>query len=91
MPSEPLHKNDDAAPHYTGHRERLRERLFSAGADSLQDYELLEMLLFAAIPRRDVKPMAKELLAEFKNLWTLLNAGSERLIAFGLSETSRPH
>src|SRR5271154_4062165 len=90
MPSsEPLRKKDDEpVPHYTGHRERLRERLFSAGADALQDYELLEMLLFAAIPRRDVKPLAKELLAEFKNLWSLLNAGPERLIAFGLSESA---
>jgi DNA repair protein RadC len=90
MPSsEPLRKNpDDAPPHHTGHRERLRERLFAAGADALQDYELLEMLLFAAIPRRDVKPLAKQLLAEFKNLWALLHAGPERLIASGLSENA---
>src|ERR1700733_6112076 len=75
-------------PHYFGHRDRLRERLFNAGAEALQDYELLELLLFTAIPRRDVKPIAKALLAEFKDLWTLLNASPERLIAFGLSETA---
>ncbi len=73
-------------PHYAGHRQRLRERLFQAGADALQDYELLEVLLFAAIPRRDVKPLAKLLLSEFKDLWCLVNAKPERLVAFGLSE-----
>jgi DNA repair protein RadC len=76
------------APHYSGHRQRLRERLFQAGPEALQDYELLEMLLFMAIPRRDVKPLAKELLAEFKDIWSLLNAKPERLVAFGLSESA---
>ncbi len=75
-------------PHYFGHRDRLRERLFKSGPDALQDYELLELLLFAAIPRRDVKPIAKNLLAEFKDLWTLVNAKPERLVAFGLSEAA---
>ena len=75
-------------PHHTGHRQRLRERLFQAGPDGFLDYELLEMLLFSAIPRCDVKPLAKSLLAEFKDLWTLLNTPPERLIAFGLSETA---
>jgi DNA repair protein RadC len=90
MPSsEPLPKNDDdEKPHYTGHRQRLRERMFNAGANALQDYELLELLLFAAIPRRDVKPLAKELLAEFRDLWSLLNADPQRLISFGLSEAA---
>jgi DNA repair protein RadC len=75
-------------PHYSGHRQRLRERLFHAGAEALQDYELLEVLLFAAVPRRDVKPLAKALLAEFKDLWSLLNAKPGRLIAAGLSESA---
>ena len=90
MPS-PLPKqspNDDAKPHYFGHRDRLRERLFENGPDALQDYELLELLLFAAIPRRDVKPLAKQLLAEFKDLWSLLNAKPGRLLEFGLSEAA---
>ena len=43
---------------------------------ALQDYELLEVLLFAAVPRRDVKPLAKKLLAEFKSLWALVNASA---------------
>ena len=55
---------DEAAetPHYHGHRERLRERFYSAGPDALSDYELLEMALFPALPRRDTKPLAKSLL-----------------------------
>lgn len=77
----------DPAPHYHGHRDRLRARLFQSGAEALPDYELLELLLFTAIPRRDVKPLAKQLLVEFKDLWSLLNASPERLIAAGLSET----
>ena len=52
-------------PHYHGHRERLRERFHSAGPDALSDYELLEMVLFTAQPRRDVKPLAKSLLKKF--------------------------
>lgn len=79
--------NDDK-PHYFGHRDRLRERLFEKGPDALQDYELLELLLFTAIPRRDVKPLAKALLEEFKDLWSLLNAKPERLMEFGLGETA---
>jgi len=77
---------DKAKPHYEGHRKRLRERLLKSGADALQDYELLEIILFAAIPRKDVKPLAKELLSEFKTLWHLLNASPDRLLSFGLSE-----
>ena len=78
----------EAKPHYHGHRDRLRARLFQSGPDALQDYELLELSLFTAIPRRDVKPLAKELINEFKDLWSLLNAPAERLMSFGLSETA---
>lgn len=74
-----------AKAHYEGHRDRLRARMLDVGADSLQDYELLEVLLFAAIPRRDVKPLAKSLLIEFKSLWDVLNAPPARLLSFGLS------
>ncbi|MDR3425385.1 MAG: DNA repair protein RadC [Alphaproteobacteria bacterium] len=80
--------SESPAPHYHGHRQRLRERLLQSGTDSLQDYELLEVLLFAAIPRRDVKPLAKQLLSEFKSLWSLVNAPPERLLQFGLSENA---
>ena len=55
----------EAPAHYLGHRERLRDRLSKAGAEALADYELLELVLFRAIPRRDVKPLAKALIARF--------------------------
>ncbi len=60
-------------PHYAGHRERLRER-FLKGASDLPDYELLELYLCAALPRRDVKPIAKTLLKTFGSLGGVLNA-----------------
>lgn len=55
----------DAAPHYAGHRDRLRAKFRREGAAALHDYELLELYLFNSIPRRDVKPVAKALLARF--------------------------
>lgn len=55
----------EAAPHFHGHRERLRTRFREAGAAALADYELLELVLFRAIPRRDVKPIAKALVDRF--------------------------
>ena len=64
------------APHYLGHRDRLRE----GGEDALPDYELLELFLFAIIPRQDTKPLAKTLLDEFDgNFASLLAASRERL------------
>ena len=57
-------RRDEAAA-LSGHRERLRARLREAGAGALADYELLELVLFRAIPRRDVKPLAKALFARF--------------------------
>ncbi|MBV8653262.1 MAG: hypothetical protein JO255_17480, partial [Alphaproteobacteria bacterium] len=82
--SAPLTGLDDAAtqkPHYLGHRQRLRERLLEAGAAALPDYELLEFLLFAAMPRGDAKPLAKELLARFGGFAEVLNAEKEALLA----------
>jgi len=55
-------------PDYLGHRQRLKERFLSHGLDGLHDYEVLELLLSYAIPRRDVKPVAKELLRKFATL-----------------------
>lgn len=78
--------DETAKPHWTGHRERLRQRLFGSGPEALQDYELLELLLGTALPRRDVKPLAKELLIEFKDLWSLLHAPDQRLRDAGLGE-----
>ena len=56
------------APHFLGHRDRLRARFRDQGAASLADYELLELALFRALPRRDTKPLAKALLARFGSL-----------------------
>lgn len=61
-------------PHYAGHRQRLRRRLMAAGPDALADYELLEMVLFAALPRRDVKPLAKALIARFGSFAAAVSA-----------------
>jgi DNA repair protein RadC len=76
------------APHYVGHRQRLRER-FLHNPKGLQDYELLELVLGLAIPRRDVKPLAKQLLKEFGDLWSLVRAPDSRLEQFELSEGVR--
>ena len=54
-----LAEASDDAPHYHGHRERLRQRLIAGGADNLPDYELVEVILFASNPRGDVKPLAR--------------------------------
>ena len=66
-PSDPAvpEGGEGETPHYHGHRERLRSRLREAGPGALADYELLELILFRAIPRRDVKPLAKSLIARF--------------------------
>ena len=66
-------------PHYHGHRGRLRERFHVAGPDALSDYELLEMVLFAAQPRRDMKPLAKDLLKQFGSFAEVIHAPETRL------------
>jgi len=73
------HGSDAAAPHYHGHRERLRDRFRDAGPDALSDYELLELLLFRALPRRDVKPLAKSLLQKFGSFAEVISAPETRL------------
>ncbi len=69
----------EATPHYYGHRERLRDRFREAGAEALSDYELLELLLFRALPRRDVKPLAKILLEKFGSFAEVIAAPQSRL------------
>ena len=66
-------------PHYHGHRERLRQRLRDAGAEAIADYELLELVLFRAIPRKDVKPLAKALVGRFGSFAEAIAAAPERL------------
>lgn len=65
--------------YHSGHRERLRERLLSAGGKALADYEILEVLLFAARPRQDVKPLAKQLILQFGTLGAVLQAPPDQL------------
>jgi DNA repair protein RadC len=80
---------DKDIPHYHGHRDRLRERFMNGGPDALPDYELLELILFMAIPRRDIKPLAKELILKFGNLAGVLNAPMAELEKFaGLPENA---
>src|SRR5512140_3795125 len=66
-------------PHYHGHRERLRTRFLTAGAEALSDYELMELVLFRAIPRRDVKLLAKTLIAKFGSFAEAVHAPEPRL------------
>lgn len=71
--------DDDGDPHYLDHRNRLRRRFLDRGSEALEDYELLEMVLFAVNLRRDVKPLAKLLIRTFGDLWGVVNAPPERL------------
>jgi DNA repair protein RadC len=79
----------EAPPHYTGHRERLRDRFREAGTDALSDYELLELLLFRAQPRGDMKPIAKALLEKFGSFAEVISAPEKRLAEVdGIGEAS---
>lgn len=66
-------------PHFHGHRDRLRARFREAGAAALADYELLELVLFRAVPRRDVKPLAKALVERFGSFAEVVAAPAARL------------
>ena len=79
----------EQSPHYVGHRERLRERFRGAGTDALTDYEFLELVLFRALPRRDVKPLAKTLIAKFGSFAEVVSAPAARLAEVkGLGDTA---
>jgi len=67
------------APHHTGHRQRLRARFRKGGGEALPDYELLELVLFRAAPRRDTKALAKQLIARFGSFAEVVNAPGPRL------------
>ncbi|MFY1707119.1 RadC family protein [Tritonibacter scottomollicae] len=86
----PLFGDDDEAPatsvpqgrlpsYIKDHRARLRARFMSGGADAMPDYELLELILFRSIPRKDVKPLARALLDQFGDFNRVVSASSERL------------
>lgn len=67
-------------PPYRGHRQRLKKKFFDAGLQALHDYEVLELLLSYAIPRKDVKPLAKELLCRFGTLKDIVDAEIEDIV-----------
>lgn len=78
-----------SAPSHTGHRKRLRERFLSQGAGALNDYELLEIILFAARPMGDVKPLAKLLIKHFGSLARVMHAENAALLAVdGVNEAA---
>jgi len=66
-------------PDYIGHRQRLRARFLAGGGKDMPDYEFLELLLMIAIPRKDVKPIAKRLIKKFGSLAGVINASIEEL------------
>lgn len=70
---------NEPAPHFLGHRTRLRERFRQSGGDALPDYELLELVLFRAVPRADVKPLAKALVDRFGSFAEVITATPARL------------
>ena len=72
----------DTPPDFHGHRDRLRQRFLNGGGDALPDYELLELLLFSALPRRDTKPLAKQLIKEFGSFAEVIAAPPDRLREF---------
>jgi DNA repair protein RadC len=75
-----------------GHRDRLRTRFLKGGADAMPDYELLELTLFAALPRRDTKPLAKALLARFGSFAEVIAAPRARLMEIpGVGENVANH
>lgn len=82
-------KTASATDHTAGHRARLRKRLLDGGAEALADYEVLEYLLMTAIPRKDVKPLAKSLLSRFGGVAGVFNADPSALAKHpGMGETS---
>lgn len=87
MPDELKQSNE--TPTYLGHRSRLRRRFLVDDGSSMPDYEMLELLLMMSIPRRDVKPLAKMLIAKFGDISGVINASAEELMEVsGISENT---
>jgi len=78
-PDEPPKPAQKPKPHYHGHRDRLRARFRDKGIEALADYEVLELYLFRSIPRRDIKPLAKNLIAKFGSFADVITAPIEQL------------
>lgn len=92
MTQQKASKGQAAKPekqHHAGHRDRLRQRFLKTGGEGMPDYEILELLLFTAIPRRDVKPLAKKLIDHFGGFADVLAADPKNLTAItGVSENT---
>jgi len=87
--SSPDGLGEAAPPHYLGHRERARQKFLSVGADALADYELLELVLQIVLPRKDTKPIAKDLIQKFGSFSGVFGAPPARLAEVkGLGEIS---
>ena len=81
-------EKEKQTPHYIGHRERLRKKLIECGSETFADYELLEFLLMLSIPRKDVKPLAKDLIKKFGSFNNVINASNTQLLEInGIGET----
>lgn len=74
-----MHKKKKEDPYYIGHRKRLKDKFLNTHSDSFTDYEILELILFQAIPRRDVKPIAKEMINKIGNLDNILHSNPNKL------------
>ncbi len=72
--------SETGKPHFHGHRDRLRQRFRESGADALPDYELMEMILFRALPRQDTKPIAKAILQRFGSFAEAVSAPEDLLL-----------
>ena len=79
LPDAPVDKKTTSRPHYHGHRDRLKQKLLESDGEALADYELLEAVLFRALPRIDTKPIAKELLQRFGSFAEVINASDGEL------------
>jgi DNA repair protein RadC len=79
LPAEPAASPAPPPPGPEGHRNRMRQKLLAAGPDALLDHELLEMVLFLALPRQDTKPLAKALIARFGSFAAAITAPAEDL------------
>jgi DNA repair protein RadC len=80
-PAIPISGGGRVPSYIADHRARLRQRFLSGGAAAMPDYELLELILFSAIPRQDVKPLARHLIDTFGDLGGVLSAPEARLAA----------
>ena len=82
-------KDEKTEPDYLGHRQRLRTRFLDSEGSDMADYELLELVLMMAIPRRDVKPLAKILIRQFGSFADVINAKNDDLLAIdGIKENT---